>query len=211
VWFLIIDVISPPDKIYTQIAKISPTQLRELFTTNKTLENNFEYFFSYKDPTIKKAIWLLKYKKHKDIGKLLGKTIFPIIEEKLENLLIFENFTKPLLIPIPISKARRKERGFNQCEVVLEEVSKNLPEDYFEYRNDALLKTKETESQARTKNKKERLENLKNCFWANEKIIRGRNVVIFDDVVTTGATIEEAKRTLERAGAKNIKIISIAH
>jgi predicted amidophosphoribosyltransferase len=46
---------------------------------------------------------------------------------------------------------------------------------------------------------------------ANEKVIKGRNVVIFDDVVTTGATIDEARRTLEKAGVKKIKIISLAH
>lgn len=207
----ILDVITPPNKDYKEISSLSPQEFIEKTAKSENFNTECLSFFSYKDKIVKKAIWLLKYKKHKDIGILLGKACSPFFEEKLENWLTFENFEKPILIPIPLSKNKLKERGFNQCEIILEEITKNLIPESFEYKTNILLKTKDTLNQAQTKNKKERLKNLKNCFSINEKLIKGRNIVIFDDVITTGATTEEAKRLIQKADAKNIKIISVAH
>lgn len=207
----ILDVIIPNDTDYKEISSLSPKEIIEKADQNQNPNNEYLSFFSYKNKIIKKAIWLLKYRKHKDIGVLLGKACSPLFEEKLENWFTFENFEKPILIPIPLSKNKLKERGFNQCEIILEEITKNLIPDSFEYKTNILLKTKDTPNQAQTKNKKERLKNLKNCFSLNQKLIKGRNVIIFDDVITTGATTEEAKHVMQKAGAKNVKIISVAH
>jgi predicted amidophosphoribosyltransferase len=62
------------------------------------------------------------------------------------------------------------------------------------------------------KTKKDRLQNQKNAFTIlNKEKIRNRNIILFDDIYTTGATINEIKKTLKKAGAKNIKVIVLAH
>jgi predicted amidophosphoribosyltransferase len=61
------------------------------------------------------------------------------------------------------------------------------------------------------KNRNERLKNLKDCFSADEKKIKNRNIILIDDVITTGTTMNEASKTLKDAGAKKVIGFSLAH
>lgn len=209
-YLFIFDFLSPPNKKYLKIISISPKNFIKI-AKKINIAENFESFFSYKDAIIKDSLQLLKYDKKIDVGVLLGKVCSPFLEEKLENWFMFENFDKPILLPIPISKNKMVERGFNQSEIIAEEILKNLPEKMLEVNNKALKKIRETKNQALTKSKKERLENLKDCFSVDENVVKNRNVIIFDDVITTGATTEEARKVIQKAGAKKIKIVSLAH
>jgi cell division protein FtsW len=81
----ILDVITPPNKDYKEISSLSPQKFIEKTAKSENFSTDYSSFFSYKDKIVKKAIWLLKYKRHKDIGVLLGKACSPFFEEKLEN------------------------------------------------------------------------------------------------------------------------------
>ena len=75
-----------------------------------------------------------------------------------------------------------------------------------------LEKIKESPSQTSVKNRAERLENLKGCFKAvNLDNVRGANIILIDDVITTGATMSEAKKALENAGARQVLCFAMAH
>ncbi len=171
--------------------------------------------FDYRHPPVKKAMWMLKYKHKKRISSIFGQAIYEKMLEELPELAQFENFENPILIPVPLSKKRLRERGFNQTALIIKEIekiNKNRKALNFETNLNILQKIKETEHQARIKDRSERLKNLKGTFIVNNKYnIKGKNIVLVDDVITTGATLSEAKKVLIEAGARRIYAFTIAH
>jgi ComF family protein len=124
---------------------------------------------------------------------------------------LLENFTNPLLIPIPISKKRYRERGYNQSLLVCKELIR-IDKENFDLESSVLIKNKETEHQARIKNRNERLKNIIGSFETkNENKIKNRNIILIDDITTTGATLNEAKKILKESGAKKIIAFTVAH
>ena len=81
-------------------------------------------FFDYRDPLVRTAIWELKFRGNRAVAALLAECLFDELSAELSELEIFENFTQPLIISIPLSSKRRRERGFNQCEILLDELAK---------------------------------------------------------------------------------------
>ncbi len=107
---------------------------------------------------------------------------------------------------VPITKKRKRERGYNQAELLAEAIGKelNLPVAA------ALEKKRETDDQ-KALTRKEREENLHACFAiADRAAVKGRRVLLVDDVLTTGATADEACRELQIAGAKEIYLVTAA-
>jgi len=152
---------------------------------------------NYHDATLKNAIWLLKYKGVRQLAKPLAE----LVRQRLSNKI---NLKNPLIIPVPISRKRLRQRGFNQAELI----AKCL---FGKTASDILAKKVHTESQVAVRDKEKRLENLKGSFEVkNPELLKGRNVILLDDVCTTGATVSEARQTLKNAGAKKIIAIVVA-
>ena len=146
---------------------------------------------NYQDLVLKKALWMLKYRGVKQLAKPLAKLILERVWKKLET----ENW---LVVPIPLSKNKLRRRGYNQAELIARELSANV-------RADILFKKFHTKSQVEVKDKEERLANIVGSFEIkNRQIIRGEKIILIDDVLTTGATMSEAKKILKKAGAKKV-------
>lgn len=166
--------------------------------------------FNYRDKAVKNAIWTLKYRGRHSIAEILAQTMSDKLTEELSELESFDDFRNPVIIPIPLSVKRLRERGFNQAEKLATELVKINPE--LSLVRNVLTKTKETQNQARIKDRDQRLKNLKGCFEIrNSELIKNRNIILIDDVSTTGATMLEAKRVLEKAGARKIIGLTLAH
>jgi ComF family protein len=114
----------------------------------------------------------------------------------------------PLLIPIPMHESRRKERGFNQTEVLCARTLKHTDE-FFTYSPDALVRMRNTPRQQGL-TREARLRNIEGSMWADAKAVRGRTCVVVDDVTTTGATFAEAKRALLAEGASSVLCVALA-
>ena len=180
--------------------------------------------YDYRHPAIKKSLWFLKYKGKERLAKIFAEIIYEKILEELSELAILENFIDPILMPIPLSPKRYRERGYNQAALICEELI-NINKDAhlrhgvngelnFSMENNILIKPKETEHQARIKNRNMRLKNLVGSFAIkNEKqnLIKGRNIILIDDITTTGATLNEAKKILKHAGARKVIAFTVAH
>ncbi|MEM8843645.1 MAG: ComF family protein, partial [Pseudomonadota bacterium] len=110
-----------------------------------------------------------------------------------------------LLIPMPSHPQRIRERGFNVVYEFTRQICKHLN---IEYDLNVLARVKYTETQT-GKTKIQRRQNIKNAFILKKQIIN-KDIILFDEVVTTGATINEASRILKKAGAKTIRIWCIA-
>jgi ComF family protein len=168
--------------------------------------------FDYRHPPIKKAIWLLKYQGKKRLADVFAEAMYGRMLEELADLAQFENFREPILIPIPLAPKRQRERGFNQATFLCEKLVKLDTDINFKLEKNVLWKPKDTEHQARIEDRGKRLENIIGSFRVmNEEKIKGRNIILIDDVTTTGATLSEAKKILKNAGAKKIIAFTVAH
>ncbi len=113
-----------------------------------------------------------------------------------------------IIIPVPISKKRKKQRGYNQSELIIKECTK-LDESINVYMN-ILYKTKNTKPQS-TLNKEQRKMNLQGAYEVkNSNHITNKKVLLFDDIYTTGSTLEECAKVLRQAGAFEISVLTLA-
>lgn len=114
-----------------------------------------------------------------------------------------------VLIPIPLHGYRHNWRGFNQAEDLGHVVAKAMG---WEFRNDILIRSKWRSPQTEVKSADKRLRNVRGIFSLTPSILISQypNIVLFDDVWTTGATIKEAAKALKEAGAKNVWALTIA-
>lgn len=107
-----------------------------------------------------------------------------------------------ILIPVPLSRGRQNERGFNQAEEIARYLTKyvSLP-----VRNDILIRSKNSKPQTETTNAAERQQNILGCFSVTKPDdVCGKKIILLDDVTTSGATLGEAARMLKSAGARKI-------
>jgi len=174
--------------------------------------------FDYRYPPIKKSIWFLKYKGKKRIATIFAEVMYIRIIEELSDKKIFENFQKPILIPIPLASKRYRERGFNQSTLICEaliKLDKNQPaytDNNFTLEKNILIKPKDTKHQAHIEDRNKRLKNIIGSFAIiHPELVVERNIILIDDVTTTGATLNEARKILKNAGAKKIIAFTIAH
>ncbi len=168
--------------------------------------------YDYRHPPIKKAVWLIKYNGKKKLVSVFAETLYGRILEELSDLKTMENFQNAVLIPIPLSKKRQRERGFNQAELLCEEIIKLDDSGYLKLDKNILIKQKETEHQARIKDRSTRLNNLAGSFEVKSGAsLKGRNIILIDDVTTTGATLSEARKALRSSGARKVIAFTIAH
>jgi len=159
--------------------------------------NGIHIAANYQDLVLKKALWMLKYQGVKQLAKPLAKLILERVWKKLET----ENW---LIVPIPLSKNKLRRRGYNQAELIARELSANV-------RADILFKKFHTKSQVEVKDKEERLANIVGSFEIkNHQTIMGKKIILIDDVLTTGATMSEAKKVLKKAGAKKVAGVVVA-
>ena len=110
-----------------------------------------------------------------------------------------------LVIPVPLSKKRYQWRGFNQAEILAREFSA-----YYNYELDLDLKRLKHNNPQAALSEAERLENVKSIFAWQGKSLNNYTIILIDDVITTGATLNEAARVLKEAGAKKIYGLVIA-
>ncbi|MDP3726518.1 MAG: phosphoribosyltransferase family protein [bacterium] len=136
--------------------------------------------------------------------------LYEHICEELGERALLHNFVNPLIVPIPLHTKRLRARGFNQAELIAREFV--ALDTSFSVCTDALVRIKDTESQTKMKNREERIKNVTGCFKVSSpEKIKERNIILIDDVYTTGATLNEARGTLLHAGAREVLACTIAH
>ena len=131
---------------------------------------------------------------------------FELIRISLDKARLFSIFERSLasvvIIPIPLSPKRLRQRGYNQSELIGHFLSDRLS---VRMKADILIKIKDTPSQVEIKDRKERLKNLQGAFAVkNPEEIKDKIVILVDDIITTGATLNEAKKVLKQAGAGKV-------
>lgn len=113
-----------------------------------------------------------------------------------------------IIVPVPISKKRKLERGYNQCELIVKDISKNI--NTLTFGTQVLYKKINNVPQSRL-SKFDRINNVKNVYGFNNcNVVKNKKVILFDDVYTTGNTANECSKLLKFAGAKTVDVLTIA-
>jgi len=187
--------------------------------------------FSYKDERTWRLVWSIKYKKSAAAAKLAGYALHRMLH-------MYTLAASPIIVvPMPVSKQRRRERGFNQCELLtaeIEQLENKRQSDTGEQSdargrlriiNDLLIRKIHTSRQT-LKDKEGRQESAEGLFGINEKALErlrdgskreeksaecSPTIIIIDDVITTGSTMKEAVQTLRSSGFVNTWGLSVAH
>ncbi|MEI6660115.1 MAG: phosphoribosyltransferase family protein [bacterium] len=168
--------------------------------------------YDYRDPVVRNAIWSLKYYKHKYLGEVLGKLIYENMIEDISDLSSLSRGQSILVVPVPISANRNRKRGYNQAKSIAQSFCLASGKETLELRDDLAIKILDTEPQARIANRAKRLRNIKDAFNViRPEVVKGRIVIIIDDVTTTGATISEVMRVVKSSGAKKVLGYAFAH
>ena len=183
--------------------------------TTEHLQNEFErkfkdkgiisgftslYLFE-KDKELQHIIHSLKYNQRFLVGKFLGKEL----GNNLKTVIL--NWNIDIIVPIPLHHLKKAERGYNQSFYIAKGLSKitKLPI------NNRIIKRKRFTQSQTTMNLKERQENISGAFTIKSKNkLSGKNVLLIDDVITTGATISECGKILLEYGANKVYAASAA-
>ena len=128
-----------------------------------------------------------------------------LFSEALFNAIQAKQLRPDLIVPLPLARKRLAERGFNQSALLAERVARRMGVPYFAQ---GLLKIRDTPPQAGL-DRAARLKNVRGAF-ACEQSLQGKHVAIVDDVMTTGATLSEAARSLKKSGAATVSAWVVA-
>lgn len=168
--------------------------------------------FDYRDPLIRKAIWELKYHHKRYLGQKLGQLLYEFLIEDISDLKSIVSGRSIYVIPVPISNKKTKLRGYNQALSIAKGFCDMTDKEILELKNNIIFKKRDTLPQAKITNRKRRLENVHGVFdIKNPEIIKGRTIIVIDDVTTTGGTISEIIKLLKKSGAKKVLGFTVAH
>ena len=164
------------------------------------IENAAALFFYHPHTKSARIVHQLKYFGMENVAQNMGR----LIANEFNDYGFFSDID--IIVPMPTTFRRRLERGYNQCEAIAAGVREitALP-----IAHNAAVRTKFNGSQTR-KSSMERRENVKNVFRLKDaSIIKGKHVLIIDDIITTGATIMSLAEELMKGGVKKISVLTI--
>jgi ComF family protein len=173
----------------------------QLFWGRIRLEGATSLFRFEKGSKYQNLLHLLKYQGQKNIGNFLGRMLGAEIKEspfgKVDHI-----------VPVPLHLKKEKKRGFNQCEVIAEGVSEVIE---VPVNSSLLIRVSDTDTQTR-KNRFERWENMEKVFRLQETAqeLDSPSILLIDDIVTTGATIESCAEALSSIKGSKIYVATIA-
>ena len=146
------------------------------------------------------SIYQFKYHNRRIYGKFYAKELYRVYGESIEEWGI------DLIVPVPLHWRRRRKRGYNQAEIVARYLGEltGIPVD-----KHLVIRKKYTEPQ-KTLNNKERVKNLKHVFDVRKMTVRAKNILLIDDIYTTGSTIDAISKVLLEKGHNKVWFLTIS-
>jgi len=176
--------------------------LHQVFWGRVPVQLAVAYFAFQERGRVQRLLHQLKYRGQEEVGQLLGRWY----GAQLKAQPAFE--TVDLVVPVPLHISKLRERGYNQVTGFAQALAAALGIPTTEK---ALRKNKTTATQTK-KNRQERWEAMQQLYSiGNYEFIKGRHVLLVDDVITTGATLEACAQLLLQNGAKAVSVAAIAY
>ncbi len=193
------------DKCFDKLKLTPESLIREEYHKKLSVKkfiNDFHPVFVFeKDKEIQHIFHALKYNRHFRAGIYFGKIIGHQIKEKIEAWEI------DLIVPVPLHRLKKAERGYNQSEFIARGISIQTG---LSWNKNIIKRIKYTMTQTHLTAEQRQI-NVKGAFKVKRKeAVKGKNILLVDDVITTGSTISECAHQLKLADAKNIYATSVA-
>jgi ComF family protein len=159
--------------------------------------------FGAYDGELRELIHLLKYEQVLPAAGVLGGMLADAIRK-------LEVGTSVSMVPVPLHSSKRRQRRFNQADLIARDALKKLAHDHFEFAGKVLVRVKPTVSQIGL-TRPQRRENMRGAFRVvHPDRVKGRSILLMDDVLTTGTTASECARVLRKAGAGQVWVATAA-
>lgn len=184
----------------TNLHRIPNNFIKRKFTGRLPVHQVSSFLIFTPRGVVQRLIHLLKYEGRQDVGERLGQLYAMDLAQ--------DGYDIPdVIIPLPLHPAKRRRRGYNQCEPIADGLNKHFNAD-IQIGN--VVRTTDSASQTR-KGRWDRWLNVERIFRVRQpERIRHRHVLLVDDVVTTGATLEACGRTILDAGATKLSMLTLA-
>jgi ComF family protein len=206
---LVLDAIMPPRARSARTRARSIDQIPLEVMAHELLGARVITLMDYRKAAVQDLIRALKYDASRHAAHMTAMLLADYLREEIASIKLFSQ--KPiLLIPVPLHKTRRAERGYNQIELVL----RALPSEFTDgtlarVAPQALVRTRATPHQTKLK-RAERIKNIAGAFAMTDiSVIRNVHIFLIDDVTTTGATLKSAGEPLTKAGAE-VTLLALA-
>lgn len=201
----LLDFVFPPRSHEEIVRTLSPEMLSGLLvpTLIETTRPATIGLLPFQHASVRALVHEAKYHASTKAQELLG----GVLAEYLADV-GSDTFRNIVLVPLPLSPARLRERGFNQCERVAERALHSLNNPSLTLSTTLLVRTKNTEHQARL-SRPDRLKNVQGAFAVRGALDPAVSYLILDDVITTGATLQAALDALSAAGARHLIPIAL--
>jgi ComF family protein len=160
----------------------------------------------YHDERVRALIQAVKYYGEKSLAHTIAPYAADYLLEVLSELRSYSGWQHIILVPIPSSARRLRERGYNQAALFARAIHARVPDTTY---NETLLHREHRASQVHV-GVTQRRSNVGHAFHANQKVA-GACIVLIDDVVKSGATLTDARNALLDAGAKDVIALALAH
>jgi competence protein ComFC len=189
------------------INKLDIPTTQDIYMLKNNIHSNdiFAKYVTTGKNDVNKMLHYLKYKGFSKLGLFFGELISLELVKKYPDISKKYDF----IIPVPLHLTKLRERGYNQSEYLAKGINKNLKIKYYSEIVDRIRYTKSQTSLPYT----ERISNIKDAFRVNKKfldIIKRKRIILIDDVITTGSTINEVIKVLKEAKVSNIFAVTLS-
>ena len=151
------------------------------------------------DGVIRRAVHELKYRNLRSLTPTMARFLYEYYQAN--------RVPGDVIVPVPLHKKRLRERGYNHSTLLAKELGKLTG---ISVNTDTLLRTSYNTPQARTANVEERRKNVAGAFVCRDTSLKGKNVILIDDVITSGATLDACSSALKTAGAGSVWGLTVA-
>lgn len=175
-------------------------EMAKLFWGQIPIERATAFFYYEAHAETANILYELKYKDHPEIGEIFGR----MFAREIKSAGFFDGIDG--IIPIPLAKKRQRQRGYNQSQEIAQGISEMIGLPIY----NKVVSRKVFQGSQTSKGRWERNENVEKVFeLLDAETIRGRHLLLIDDVVTTGATIIACAKELLKAGNVKISVLSL--
>lgn len=185
-----------------KIEKIHLSELEKVFWGRFDVERVAAYFYYQKESPYNRLLHKMKYGNHPEVGMRLAL----MAAEQLSKEGFFDGIDA--IVPLPLSKKKRRQRGYNQCDYIAEGLSQitGIP-----VLKDCVVRNKSNETQTH-KTRDERWRNVEGIFsLANPELIEGKHILLIDDILTTGATLTNCTIAIKSGCNCRISVFTLAY